>query len=107
MRRFQKKPVGHRRQIGFWCIYCRLDAPVLERFLPDYYRPAEGHRRIPNVCIACTLEHRDRGRPVLTPETLKQFFMEDTTPGSYITAAAKFFRVKQDRILAVMEEIRV
>ena len=102
------------RTDGFHCLFCRQDAPFNERFVPDYYQAAEGHRLYPNVCFSCHVEGADRngngqraGAPKLTPETLEQFFMEDVSDGAYDKAAASFFRVKISEIRAVIGLIKV
>ena len=108
------RPPEPRRADGFHCLFCRPDTPYNERYVPDYYQAAEGHRLYDNVCYACHVEGADSngsrrraGKPKLTAETLEQFFMEDVSDGAYDKAAAAFFRVRIAEIRAVMGMIKV
>jgi len=104
------------RQIGFHCAWCRKSAPYNERFAPNYYRAAEGHRHDPWMCYACHLEtagnpERRRNprarKPRLVPETLEQFWMEDVSDEPYVEAASSYFRVTEAEITKVMQRITV
>lgn len=70
------------------------------------------------MCFACHVEgaglpgysrfcHPGKYRPHITAETLERFWMEDTSDGDPIDAAAAYFRCKPRTVHRVREKIKV
>lgn len=113
-----RKPARSRgRTTGFHCSWCLRSGPRDERFVPNYYRPPATWQRDAWMCYACHLEgagtqngkpaHPTKVRPRLDPETLRQFWSEDTSSNGYVEAAADYFRVSVSSIKKVMQAITV
>lgn len=107
-----------RRRRGFHCHWCYPSNTFNERFVPEYFRAAEGHRRSQRMCWACHLEgagqngrrygrHPGKVKPRLTAETLEEFWREDVSDDSYLQAAVSYFMVRPEAVQRVAAQIKV